>query len=77
MSREAGAGGFHFARLLPSGKSMKKAVALSGPILGDASYNQAAINLVLGTGNGTISGPAGKTAADVMYWKAGRSFSNN
>jgi len=73
----ASASGFQFAQVLPSGESMKQAVALNGPILGDASYNQAAINLVLGTGNGTISGPAGKTAADVMYWKAGRSFSNN
>ena len=73
----ASASGFQFAQVLPSGESMKVAVALNGPILGDASYNQAAINLVLGTGNGTISGPAGKTADNVMYWKAGRSFSNN
>lgn len=70
---------FSFAQVIPVGEDMAVAVSSSANILGDAEENQAAINIVLGTGMGatTILGPAGSVAADILYWKAGRSFSNN
>ena len=48
-------------------------------LLSDATQNLAFIGMTLGTGgNGTalgaaITGPAGSAAADVMYWRAGKS----
>lgn len=70
---------FVFAQAVPVGENTAAALAAGVNVLGDAEENQAAINIVLGTGMGatTILGPAGSAAADVLYWRAGRSFSNN
>jgi len=72
---------FTFAQAIPVGEDTAAALTAGVNILGDATYNQAAINIVLGTGMGAtvISGPAGfnghATTGDVIYWKAGKSFS--
>lgn len=42
-------------------------------LLSDATNNLAYLGMTLGTGNGTITGPAGSVAADAMYWVAGKS----
>ena len=44
--------------------------------LTDATTNQSYIGMILGTTGavGTGGGPAGCTAGDVIYWKAGKSF---
>lgn len=42
-------------------------------LLSDATNNLAYLGMTLGTGDGTITGPAGSVAADVMYWVAGKS----
>jgi hypothetical protein len=48
-------------------------------VFSDATVNTGFLGMVLGTGgNGTglttnITGPAGTTAADVVYWVAGKS----
>ena len=72
-----------FPQAVPVGENTAVALANNVNVLGDAEENQAAINIVLGTGIGTttIAGPAGTvgdpTTGDMIYWKAGRSFSNN
>jgi len=79
---------FTYAEIVPVGENVDATIhgataagvdtgPLNPNLLDDATRNTAAINLVLGTGNGTISGPAGKTAGspgDLVFWMAGKNY---
>lgn len=60
------------AHVVPAGMDSAKAIALSADLLADAVYNQEIIGVKLAGGADL---PAG-AANDVMYWVAGKSFSD-
>jgi len=71
---------FNFAQVTPVGDN-SDATILDGAgnpmysyLANDATRNEAALYLVLGTGDGTITGPSGDTAGDTMYWLAGKNY---
>ena len=59
------------AEVIPVGEDTAEALADAVDILSDATNNESYIGMVLGGG---ASGPAG-AASDVIYWRAGKSFS--
>lgn len=61
------------AEVIPVGEDTAAALAANVDILSDATINTGYIGMVLGGGAGA---PAG-AASDVIYWVAGKSFSNN
>lgn len=75
---------FNFAMVVPAGEDLATALNANVSPLVPAEADMTAVNIVLGTGiASTITGPAGSvgkyttTAGDIMYWRAGRSYSNN
>jgi hypothetical protein len=69
----AGAVPYTFAQVVPVGENTALAEANNVNILNDATYNTAVIGMLLAGG---VDTPGGATS-DVMYWTAGKSFSNN
>lgn len=68
-----GAVPFTAAEVVPVGEDTPLALSLGQDILSDATLNTAFIGMTLGGG---AQSPAG-SASDVIYWVAGKSFSNN
>ncbi len=66
----AAAVAFTPAQVIPVGEDTAEALSQSANILSDATVNQSYIGMKLS------SGPSG-SSGDVMYWTAGKSFSNN
>jgi len=62
---------FTFAQVVPVGEDTSLALALGADILGDATVNQMEIGMFLAAG---ANSPAGANA-DLIFWKAGKSFS--
>lgn len=68
-----------FPEVTPVGEDTAAALTAGVDILTDATVNTGFIGMTLGTGgNGAISGaaitgPAGSVAADVVFWRAGKS----
>lgn len=62
---------FTLAQVVPFGEDTAQALLSGTDILGDATRNTAFLGMRLGTG---ITSPAGSNG-DVIYWKAGKSFS--
>jgi hypothetical protein len=62
---------FTWAQCVPVGENTSVALALNANILSDATVNQSEFGMILAAG---ATGPAGQ-AADVIYWRAGKSFS--
>lgn len=59
------------AMVVPFGMDTSKAIASGVDQLGDARYNQSYLGMILAAG---ADSPAG-SSSDVIYWKAGKSFS--
>lgn len=68
-----GAVPFTQAQVVPLGEDTGVALSNNADILDDATFNTALTGILLQGGAGF---PAGDTA-DVIYWQAGKSFSNN
>jgi hypothetical protein len=70
-----GAFGYTPAQVIPVGENTATALSLVPPTstLGDAQVNVAILGMKLGGGANTPGG----ANADLMYWQAGKAFSNN
>ena len=70
---------FSYAEIIPVGEDTATALANNTNILADATYNTGWTGVILGTDATTAAialGSAGGTAGDVLFWRAGSSFSN-
>lgn len=67
------AGPFTPAEVVPVGEDTALANSLAVNVLGDSTINTGYIGIILGGG---AASPAG-ASSDVIYWVAGKSFSNN
>ena len=68
-----------YAEVVPVGENVDATILdasgnpLNPNLLNGATRNTAALYLVLGTGDGTVTGPAGDTG-DEIYWMAGKNY---
>jgi hypothetical protein len=71
---------FSYAEIIPVGEDTAVALINNTNILADSTINTGWTGIILGTDNAAAAvalGSAGGTAGDVLYWRAGSSFSNN